>query len=236
METLSNKDIKLIRSLHEKKYRDQTGLFIVEGEKMVAEASASGFEIVQTVRRDEVGEALMGRLSACSSPSPVLAVVKKPVPASHGASGLCLALDSVRDPGNMGTILRLSDWFGLDCIFASADSVEVYNPKVVQASMGAIFRKKLVYCDIAEKCRDFRSAGLQVFGTFLNGENIYAGELPSEGLIVLGNESNGISDAVAKECSRRITIPSFGGGSESLNVSIAAAITVSEFKGHGRWK
>ena len=86
METLSNKDIKLIRSLHEKKYRDQTGLFIVEGEKMVAEASASGFEIVQTVRRDEVGEALMGRLSACSSPSPVLAVVKKPLPASHGAS------------------------------------------------------------------------------------------------------------------------------------------------------
>ncbi|MBR0173901.1 MAG: RNA methyltransferase, partial [Bacteroidales bacterium] len=228
--------IKRLKSLTVKKYRDASGLFTVEGAKLVEEALRSRFTVEQVVRRDEIGEEAMARITALSSPSPVLAVVKKPLPASHGASGLCLALDSVRDPGNMGTILRLSDWFGLDCIFASADSVEVYNPKVVQASMGAIFRKKLVYCDIAEKCRDFRSAGLEVFGTFLNGENIYAGELPSEGLIVLGNESNGISDAVAKECSRRITIPSFGGGSESLNVSIAAAITVSEFKGHGRWK
>ena len=142
----------------------------------------------------------------------------------------------MRDPGNMGTILRLADWFGLDCIFASPDSVEIYNPKVVQASMGAIFRKKLIYCDIARKCGEFRAAGLEVFGTFLNGDNIYEIALPAEGLIVLGNESNGISEAVAAECSRRLTIPTFGGGSESLNVSIAAAITVSEFKGHGRWK
>lgn len=236
MDTLSNKDIKFIRSLHEKKFRDEFGMFIVEGEKMVAEASASGLDVVLTVRRDEVGGNVMERISACSSPSPVIAVVRKPAPVSFPASGLCLALDSVRDPGNMGTILRLADWFGLDCIFASQDSVEVFNPKVVQASMGAIFRKKLVYCDIAEKCKEFRAAGLEVFGTFLNGENIYESSLPAEGLIVLGNESNGISDAVAAECSRRLTIPTFGGGSESLNVSIAAAITVSEFKGHGRWK
>ena len=233
METLSNKDIKLIRSLREKKYRDELGMFTVEGEKMVAEATASCFDIVMTVRRDEVGEALMERISACSSPSPVLAVVRKPSPASHPASGLCLALDSVRDPGNMGTILRLADWFGVDCIFASPDSVEVYNPKVVQASMGAIFRKKLIYCDIAVKCEEFRSAGLDVFGTFLNGEDIYKTDLPAEGLIVMGNEANGISEAVASVCSRRLTIPSFGGGAESLNVSLAAAIVVSEFK---RWK
>jgi TrmH family RNA methyltransferase len=233
METLSNKDIKLIRSLREKKYRDELGMFTVEGEKMVAEATASGFDIVMTVRRDEVGEALMERISACSSPSPVLAVVRKPSPASRPASGLCLALDSVRDPGNMGTILRLADWFGVDCIFASPDSVEVYNPKVVQASMGAIFRKKLIYCDIAVKCEEFRSAGLDVFGTFLNGEDIYKTDLPAEGLIVMGNEANGISEAVASVCSRRLTIPSFGGGAESLNVSLAAAIVVSEFK---RWK
>ena len=233
MESLSNKDIKLIRSLREKKFRDESGLFTVEGEKMVAEASASGFEIVMTVRRDEVGEALMERISACSSPSPVLAVVRKPAPATHPASGLCLALDSVRDPGNMGTILRLADWFGVDCIFASPDSVEIYNPKVVQASMGAIFRKKLIYCDIAAKCKEFRSAGLEVFGTFLKGEDIYKTELPAEGLIVMGNEANGISEAVASACSRRLTIPSFGGGAESLNVSIAAAIVVYEFK---RWK
>ena len=220
METLSNKDIKFIRSLREKKYRDEYGMFTVEGEKMVAEASASGFEVVMTVRRDEVGEALMERISACSSPSPVLAVVRKPDPASHPASGLCLALDSVRDPGNMGTILRLADWF-------------VYNPKVVQASMGAIFRKKLIYCDIAARCEEFRAAGLEVFGTFLKGESIYKTELPAEGLIVMGNEANGISDEVAAGCSRRLTIPSFGGGSESLNVSIAAAVVISEFR---RWK
>ncbi len=233
METLSNKDIKLIRSLREKKFRDELGLFTVEGEKMVAEAKDSGLEIVLTVRRDEVGEAIMERISACSSPSPVLAVVRKPAPASHPASGLCLALDSVRDPGNMGTILRLADWFGVECIFASPDSVEIYNPKVVQASMGAIFRKKLIYCDIAAKCAEFRAAGLEVFGTFLNGENIYKADLPAEGLIVMGNEANGISKAVSSACSRRLTIPSFRGGAESLNVSVAAAIVVSEFR---RWK
>lgn len=233
METLNNKDIKLIRSLHEKKYRDEYGLYIAEGEKMVAEAQASGQQIVMCVRRDDVGPDVMKRISACSSPSPVLAVVRKPVPSTHGASGLCLALDSVRDPGNMGTILRLADWFGLDCVFASPDSVELYNPKVVQASMGAIFRKKLIYCDIADKCREFRNAGLEVFGTFLNGEDIYKTTLPERGLIVMGNEADGISSGVAAECSRRITIPSFGGGAESLNVSIATAITVSEFR---RWK
>lgn len=233
METLSSKDIKLIRSLREKKYRDELGLFIVEGEKMVAEAASSGLQTVMTVRRDEVGESVMERISTCSSPSPVLAVVRKPAPSSHPASGLCLALDSVRDPGNMGTILRLADWFGVDCIFASPDSVEIFNPKVVQASMGAIFRKKLIYCDISAKCEEFRAAGLEVFGTFLKGENIYKTVLPAEGLVVMGNEANGISDAVAANCSRRLTIPSFGGGAESLNVSIAAAVVVSEFK---RWK
>ena len=233
METLSSKDIKLIRSLREKKYREELGLFIVEGEKMVAEAASSGLQTVMTVRRDEVGESVMERISTCSSPSPVLAVVRKPAPSSHPASGLCLALDSVRDPGNMGTILRLADWFGVDCIFASPDSVEIFNPKVVQASMGAIFRKKLIYCDIAAKCEEFRAAGLEVFGTFLKGENIYKNVLPAEGLVVMGNEANGISDAVAANCSRRLTIPSFGGGAESLNVSIAAAVVVSEFK---RWK
>ena len=233
MDTLSNKDIKFIRSLHEKKFRDEFGMFIVEGEKMVAEASASGLDVVLTVRRDEVGGNVMERISACSSPSPVIAVVRKPAPVSFPASGLCLALDSVRDPGNMGTILRLADWFGLDCIFASQDSVEVFNPKVVQASMGAIFRKKLIYCDIADKCREFLEAGMDVFGTFLSGDDIYKESLPGEGLIVMGNEANGISDAVAARCSRRLTIPSFGGGAESLNVSIAAAIVVSEFR---RWK
>ena len=134
----------------------------------------------------------------------------------------------------MGTMLRIADWFGIDCIFASADSVEVFNPKVVQASMGAIFRMKVIYGDIPAACSRFHKAGLHVFGTFLKGENIYEAELPEEGLIVMGNEANGISTPVASECDRALTIPSFGGGSESLNVSVAAAITVSEFK--RRWK
>ena len=232
METLSNNEIRQIRSLREKKFRDESGLFVVEGEKMVGEALASGLEVVRVIRKSEVGEKVMERISSQSSPSPVLAVIRKPSPAYHGAAGLCLALDSVRDPGNMGTILRLADWFGIDCVFASDDSVELYNPKVVQASMGAIFRKKLIYCDIPSKCREFRKAGLDVFGTFLKGDDIYRSTLPSEGLIVLGNEADGISDAVAAECSRKLTIPSFGGGAESLNVSIAATITVSEFR---RW-
>ena len=233
MEKISNNELKQIRSLREKKYRDSLGLFVVEGEKMVEEARASGFGIVRTIRREDVGDAVMERLSSMSSPSPVLAVVRKGEAASHPASGLCLGLDSVRDPGNMGTILRIADWFGIDCIFASRDCVEIYNPKVVQASMGAIFRKKVVYCDLPAKCREFADAGLQVFGTFLHGDIVYKCDLPSEGLVVMGNEANGISGAVAAECGRRITIPTFGGGSESLNVSIATAVIVSEFR---RWK
>ena len=234
MDTITNNEIKTIRSLHEKKYRDELGLFLVEGEKMVAEAVSSGFSIKRIIRRDEVGDKVMGRISTMNSPSPVLAVVEKPEYPDYSPGGLCLALDSVRDPGNLGTILRIADWFGIDCIFASMDSVEAFNPKVVQASMGAIFRKKLIYCDIAACCREFVSKGFQVFGTFLDGDDIYESELPREGLIVLGNEADGISAAVAAECTRRLNIPEFGGGSESLNVSVAGAIVVSEFK--RRWK
>lgn len=233
MNKLTVNEIKQIRSLREKKYRDESGLFIVEGEKMVAEALSSGHEVIRVIRRDDVGDEVMERISSFSSPSPVLAIVRKLSPAAHGVSGLCLALDNVRDPGNMGTILRIADWFGIDCVFASPGSVEIYNPKVVQASMGAVLRKKLIYCDLVEKCREFRKAGKDVFGTFLKGDDIYGETLPGEGLIVMGNESDGISPAVAAECSRRLTIPSFGGGAESLNVSVAAAVVVSEFR---RWK
>lgn len=230
METLSNNDIKRIRQLREKKFRDKTGLFVVEGEKLVQEALASAFTVERVIRMEDVGENVMERISSLSSPSPVLAVVRRPLQDSPLPGGLCLALDSVRDPGNLGTILRIADWFGIDCIYASPDSVEVYNPKVVQASMGAIFRMKIIFCDIAEKCRSFLDAGLPVFGTFLDGADIYREDLSAEGLIVMGNEANGISAGVAAECTRRLTIPSFGGGSESLNVSIATAIVVSEFK------
>ena len=145
--------------------------------------------------------------------------------------GLYLALDVIRDPGNMGTILRIADWFGLDGVFAAPDSVDIFNPKVVQSTMGAIFRVDFHYCSIAELCS---RNDAEFFGTFLEGENIYEAELSSDRarIIVTGNESNGISDSVSKACTRRLTIPSFakGQGSESLNAAVATAITVSEFK------
>ena len=227
---ITTEKIKLVRSLREKKFRDSLGLFVVEGEKMVQEALDSDFEVVEVFRIGEEGEQKMARISLQSSPSPALAIVRqKKAPAL--SQGLCLALDSVRDPGNMGTIIRLADWFGIKTVFASPDSVEVYNPKVVQSTMGAIFRVGVVYCDIPELCRRFSSQGREVYGTFLGGENIYAAPLQMDGLVVMGNESRGISPEVAAQVSRRITIPSFGGSAmESLNVAIATAITISEFK------
>ena len=230
---LSLNHIKAIRSLSAKKYRDKTGLFVVEGEKMVAEALESGFEVVEVWRRDEIGYDAMARISQLSTPSPILAVVKaRPVRDDAECGGLCLALDGVRDPGNFGTIIRLADWFGADVIYASPDSVELYNPKTVQASMGAIFRKKVIYCDIPQLCRRFRQAGIPVYGTFLDGEDIYRQPLSAQGLVIMGNESSGISPQVAEEVDHRLLIPSFSSGptAESLNVAVATAVTLSEFR------
>ena len=146
MQSISNAEIKRIRSLAQKKYRDEYGLFVVEGEKMVAEAMDSGMEVTAVYRRDEIGEAAMARISLLSSPSPVLALVRKPSGVRSGSpegiirNGLYLALDTIRDPGNLGTILRVADWFGADAVFASPDTADIFNPKVVQSTMGAIFR------------------------------------------------------------------------------------------------
>ena len=230
---LSANHIKAIRSLSNKKYRDETGLFVVEGEKMVSEALESDFQVEEVWRRDDIGYDAMARISQLSSPSPVLAVVKaKPLRDDVPCRGLCLALDGVRDPGNFGTIIRLADWFGADVIYASEDCVELYNPKTVQATMGAIFRKKVVYRDIPQLCRRFKEAGLPVYGTFLDGEDIYGQSLSKEGLIIMGNESAGISQEVSEEVDRRLLIPSFSKGptAESLNVAVATAITLSEFR------
>ena len=229
---ITNAQIKQIRSLREKKFRDELGLFVVEGEKMVTEALNSGSDVTAVWRRDEIGEEAMSRISQLSSAPPVLAVVRKPAPATaEVARGLCLALDGVRDPGNMGTIIRLSDWFGISTVYLSANCVELFNPKVIHASMGSIFRVKAVNADIPAICARFRSEGMQVFGTFLNGTDIYRQDLPQEGLIIMGNESEGISPETAAEVSSRLYIPPFGNsGAESLNVATAAAITLSEFR------
>lgn len=234
-EPLNSSRIKLIRSLRDKKFRDEYGLFVVEGEKMVRELCDSGYELEAIYREEEIGSAMMERISLCSSASPVLALARIPERDRHDsqpAPGLCLALDSVRDPGNVGTILRSADWFGISRVYLSEDCADIYNPKVVQASMGSLFRVKISVCDVAELCSNFRSVGKDVFGTVLDGEDIYRCELPDEGLIVMGNESRGISEAVRRELSRRLRIPSFGGSrAESLNVAVATAVTLSIFRG-----
>lgn len=231
---IGKNEIKHIKSLSQKKFRDELALFAVEGEKLVQEALASDFEVENVYRIEDIGEQAMSRITMLSSPSPVLAVVRKKLfdSSSVEAEGLILALDSVRDPGNLGTIIRIADWFGIRTILASRDTVDVYNPKVVQATMGAIFRVKLIYCDLPDTL-EILSKSMPVYGTFLEGENIYTETLDKNAVIVMGSESNGISDKVASIVSRKIHIPSFTQGeatSESLNVAVASAITCSEFR------
>ena len=236
--SISKNELRQVRSLAQKKFRDEAGLFVVEGEKMVSEALASGFEVVSVYRRDEIGEEAMARLSMLSSPSPVLAVVRQPAPTAFQPSrGLFLALDGIRDPGNLGTILRIADWFGIDAVYASPDTVDVFNPKVVQATMGAIFRVQFHYTDIPALCRKAREAGGAVYGTFLDGENLYKKSLSNgverPSVIVIGNEANGISAATAACVTERLFIPPFPPdipGSESLNAAVATAVTVAEFR------
>lgn len=245
--SISANEIKRVRSLSDKKFRDRYGLFCVEGEKMVDEALRSGFDVETVYRKDEIGEEQMGRISSLSSPSPALAVVRKPqdinlssdaaLSDALGQSGLYLALDTIRDPGNLGTILRVADWFGIDAVFAAPDTVDVFNPKVVQATMGAIFRVKFHYAEIPALCRAAVSAGGNVYGTFLDGSDMYEKQLnpgkDSPSVIVIGNESNGISNEVAGLVSDRLYIPPYpknDTGSESLNAAVATAITVAEFR------
>lgn len=238
---ISRKEIKLIRSLNQKKYRDEEGLFVVEGEKSVEEALQSGFEVIKVFRISEIGEEAMSRITLLSSPSPALVLVRKPaLPDASQINDLIalrplsLGLDSIRDPGNLGTIIRLADWFGIGTIFASQDTVDCFNPKVVQASMGSLFRTQIIYCDLLQIASEFRAAGMPLFGTFLDGKSIYEESLGSNGLIVMGSESKGISKALESLVTHRITIPSFSPSTEkradSLNVALATAIICSEFR------
>ena len=264
---ISKNEIKEIKALGQKKFRDERGLFVVEGEKLVAEALGSGYEVVAHYRVEDIGEDAMTRISQLTHPSPALAVVRQPAPApfTFAPDELVLALDGVRDPGNLGTILRIADWFGIHQVLASEDTVEVYNPKVVQATMGAIFRVRVHYCDLPTllRCRvepgmtDERSeaggnafdaafsrgeritratrseSSLPIYGTFLDGDNIYEMPLTKGGIIVMGSEANGISPEVAATVTKRLYIPPFphdAHTSESLNVAVATAITCAEFR------
>lgn len=245
---VSNNEIKFVKSLSHKKFRDENDLFVVEGEKMVEEAVRSSFEVRRIYRSEEIGDTAMERMSLLSSPSPVLALVKKPDDMtinkfeedSLPSKGLFLALDGIRDPGNLGTIIRIADWFGIDAVYASPDTVDIFNPKVVQSTMGAIFRVRFHYCDIPDLCRVAASARGHVYGTFLDGEDLYVRELAtgaaSASVIVIGNESNGISDEVGGLVTDRLFIPPWPRderGSESLNAAVATAVTVAEFRRRG---
>jgi len=251
--SISTNEIKRIKSLSMKKNRDEFGTFIVEGEKMVSEAVKSDFEVIDIYREENIGKEAMSRISQLSSPSPVLAIVRKPadveledadsstIQSIISKGGLFLALDSIRDPGNLGTILRISDWFGIDAIFAAPDTVDLFNPKVVQATMGAIFRVKFHYCSIPTLCKEVLKAGGNVYGTFLDGEDFYTKTLSTgdttPSLIIIGNESNGISPEVEALVSDKLYIPPYPAdqpGSESLNAAVATAITINEFRRQGR--
>lgn len=245
--SISNNEIKKVKSLQQKKFRDEEGLFIVEGEKMVSEAENSGFKVEKTYYRSDIGEDAMKRISALANPSPVLAVVRKPediyvedpsvLNGLLEKGGLFLALDSIRDPGNLGTILRIADWFGIKAVFAAKDSVDVFNPKVVQATMGAVFRVKMHYVDLPALSRLALSVGGKIYGTFLDGENMYGRPLDTGKdcpvVVVIGNESEGISDEMAALVSDRLYIPPYPAdqpGSESLNAAVATAVTLAEFR------
>lgn len=247
MALISNNEIKRIKSLQQKKFRDETGLFVVEGEKLVAEAASSVFEVECEYHRETVGEEAMKRMSSLSSPSPVLAVVRKPhdvyvddvsvLEPYLAEGGLFLALDTIRDPGNLGTIIRIADWFGIKAVFATRDTVDVFNPKVVQATMGAIFRVKIHYVDLDVVMNRIKVAGGRIYGTFLDGRDMYGCELDggkeSPSVIVIGNESEGISAEIGALVTDRLYIPPYPAdtpGSESLNAAIATAITVAEFR------
>jgi len=247
MTLLSNNEIKRIKSLQQKKFRDESGLFIVEGEKMVSEALDSSFKVEAVYRKSDVGEEAMKRVSALNSPSPVLAVVRKPgdiyvddaeqLRDIIKGGGLFLGLDSIRDPGNLGTILRIADWFGIDAVFAEKDTVDVFNPKVVQATMGAIFRVRMHYVDLPAVSEIILGEGGCVYGTFLDGASIYDRELDTGHdrpvMVVTGNEAEGISGRMSGLVTDRLFIPPYPvgePGSESLNAAVATAVTIAEFR------
>lgn len=238
---VSKNQIKLITSLQQKKYRSIEKLFFAEGVKVIQELLQSNFELehlfttqldfneISASKKTTISDSDLKKVSALSTPNSCLAIFKIPKPKNIEHKGLILALDDIRDPGNLGTILRLCDWFGIQELVCSLTTVDIFNPKVVQATMGSISRVNVNYVDLATF---IESTSLTVFGTFMNGENIYNQKLPNQGVIVMGNEANGISGAIEKIISRRITIPRFGDlqQTESLNVATATAIILNEFR------
>ena len=255
---ISKNKIKYIRSLELKKNRNKEGVFVAEGHKVVDDLLAlqpallivataewlKGKQLGAETEVIEVTDEELKKVSFLQHPQQVLAVFRQDQATaidSFGFSGidtteLSLALDGVQDPGNLGTIIRIADWFGITHIYCSQDTADVYNPKVVQATMGSIARVKVEYGNLLGLVESL-SADVPVYGTLLDGENIYQQPLENRGLIVMGNEGKGISPALAQKVNRRLLIPNFPEGrptADSLNVAIATAITCAEFR--RQWK
>ena len=245
---LSKNKIKYIRSLEQKKQRKEEKAFLAEGSKLVGDLSGHFHCLLvagttQWIEKNpnfptdefiEVSHEELTRASLLKSPKDVLAVYEIPTygfPKEAPKTDLCLALDDVQDPGNLGTIIRIADWFGIEHIFCSQGTVDTFNPKTVQATMGALARVKLHYCNLGELIDSLEDT--PVYGTFLDGTDMYKEALSEKGLIVMGNEGNGISAEIARKINRKILIPNFPAGcetSESLNVAVATAIVCAEFR------
>lgn len=247
---LSKNDIKNIKSLEHKKFRNEKGLFVAEGHKLAGELLGKfrciliiatqewldrcrnvPAERIVTVTPDE-----LKRVSLLRSPQDVLAVFHIPEYKESmtqvASKNLVLALDDVQDPGNLGTIVRIADWFGIKDIFCSKGTADIYNPKAIQATMGAIARVRLHYTDLIKEISGL-PASVPVYGTYLNGDTLYDTALSDHGVIIMGNEGNGISAEISKSIRHRLYIPNWPSGaptSESLNVAIATAIVCSEFR------
>lgn len=238
---VSKNQIKLITSLQQKKFRQIHKLFIAEGVKVIQELLDSNFVLehlfvsepildsVNSSQKTIVTDAELKKISCLATPNNCLALFTIPEAKLPIQKGLVVALDSIRDPGNLGTIIRLCDWFGIEELWCSEQTADLYNPKVVQATMGSISRVKVVYMDLEKQ---LQKVSIPVYGTFMDGNNVYQENLPKEGILVLGNEANGISKNIEKLVSDRLAIPRYGAlqQTESLNVATATAIFLSEFK------
>jgi TrmH family RNA methyltransferase len=250
---LGKKEAKFIISLQKKKNREENRLYVIEGDKIVREFLNAGVPVRTLAGKPEFLNSLspqqksyagriipvsyeeLKKISTMKTPHNALAVVAMPettVDISRLDNSLSVALDCVQEPGNMGTIIRSAVWFGITDIFCSEDCVDVYNPKVIQASMGSILHINVFYTGLPRFIEDAYRKGLRIFGAMIDGDQIYTHNLESSGIIILGNESKGISDNLHPFITDRITIPKFcssGAGIESLNVSMAASVIFSEF-------
>lgn len=242
---MTKAEIQLVRSLADKRARTEHGLFVAEGAKLIGELRASHLRIRKIFALEGVFEGPetetvtpreMERLSLLKTPNNSLALVEIPhrtLRPDDLAGRLVLALDNIQNPGNMGTIVRLADWFGIGDIVCSEDTADCFNPKVVQATMGAILRVGVHYVDLPQWLAQAAAAGTPVYGTFLEGENIYESALTPHGILVMGNEGRGIGPDAARHIGRKLLIPPYPAdrhGSESLNVAMATGIACAEFR------